>query len=112
MFQHELLQVRRQRELDRIAQLRMRQSAFVSSSDVSSYSHSRTEAITYEEVIARHLTNLKQIREHEHRITYPVMLDKWNNVQDMIKDLKRGEDFNYSKFLSQMFELLYYLNLY
>lgn len=112
MFQHELFQVRRQRERDRIAQLRTRQSTFVNSSNVSSYSHSRTETITYEEVIARHLTNLKQIREYEHRITYPVMLDKWDSVQDMIMDLKRGEDINYSKFLSQMFELLYYLDLY
>ncbi|MBD2843765.1 hypothetical protein IDH44_01060 [Paenibacillus sp. IB182496] len=112
MFQHELLQVRRQRELDRIAQLRMRQSAFVSSSDVSLYSPSRIQSVTYEDVISQHLANLKLIREHEHRITYPVMLDKWNDLQEMMKNLRRGENFDYSKFLSRMFELLYYLKLY
>jgi hypothetical protein len=112
MFQHELLQVRRQKQQERLALLRKRQSTFVMSSGVSSYSQSRTDTITYEEVIARHLISLKQIREHEHRITYPEMLDKWENLQDMIKDLKRGANFDYSKFLAHMFELLYYLNLY
>lgn len=112
MFQQELLQIRRQKELDRLAQLRKRKSTFVMPSNASSFSYSRIESITYEEVISRHLPNLKQIREHEQRITYPIMLEKWNNVQDMIKGLKRGENFDYSKFLSRMFELLYYLNLY
>ncbi|RCX19806.1 hypothetical protein DFP94_104261 [Fontibacillus phaseoli] len=112
MFQHELLQIRRQKERDRLAQLRKRQSTFDMSSGVYSFSHSRIQSVTYEEVISQHLANLKQIREHENRITYPLMLEKWNNLQDMIKDLKRGEDFDYSKFLAQMFELLYYLNLY
>ncbi|MDY8025660.1 hypothetical protein [Paenibacillus polymyxa] len=112
MFQQELLQIRKQKELARIAQLGKRQSTFTAHSNVSSFSHSRSDYITYDELLSKHLPSLKQIREHEHRITYPVMLEKWNNVQDMIKALKRGENFNYSEFLSQMFELLYYLNLY
>lgn len=112
MFQHELLQVRRQRELDRIEQLRLRQSTLVISSGVSLFSPSIIQSVTYEDVISQHLANLKLIREHEHRITYPAMLEKWNDLQEMIKNLRREENFDYSKFLTRMFELLYYLKLY
>ena len=112
MFQRELMQIRRQKELARIVQLRKHQSTFAVQSNVSSFSHSRSDYITYDELLSKYLPSLKQIREHEHRITYPVMLEKWNNLQNMTKALKRGENFNYSEFLSQMFELLYYLKLY
>ncbi|MNB83273.1 hypothetical protein D3C81_1152320 [compost metagenome] len=112
MFQRELMQIRRQKELARMAQLRKRQSTFVVHSKVSSFPNPRSDYITYEELLSKHLSSLKQIRQHEHSITNTVMLETWNNLHDMTKSLKRGEDFNYSEFLSQMFELLYYLKLY
>lgn len=111
IFQKELLQIRRLRERDRRARLKQKQASYGFQSDDSS-SSSTNEYITYDEVISRHLDNLKLIKENEHRITNPVMLEKWNNMQDMLKYLKRGFNFDYSKFLAQMFELMYYLNLY
>ncbi|MCU6710438.1 hypothetical protein M6D81_17230 [Paenibacillus sp. J5C_2022] len=98
--QQELLQNRLKKQLDKVAQQR------------KSRSTSSDEFITLEEVLSRHLPMLKQILEHEDRMTSAEMLAKWSNVKQMIKDLKRGKPFDYSKFLLQMFELLYEMKLY
>lgn len=71
-----------------------------------------TTTIAYEELISRHMDQLNQIRESEQKILSPRMMEKWNNVQWMLRSLKAGRSFDYSEFLKQFFDLLYYLKLY
>ncbi|MHA7964792.1 hypothetical protein ACX93W_11650 [Paenibacillus sp. CAU 1782] len=114
MFKQKLIQIRRQKKWDRLAQMRNRQPTYVFHPEASNppLSHADTEYITYEEVVARYMPNLNAIRESENKMTDLIMLRKWNKLQNMISDLKQGRNFDHTTFLSQMFELLYYLKLY
>ncbi|WP_040950195.1 hypothetical protein [Gorillibacterium massiliense] len=112
-FKHELQRKLKEQELARLARIREQRNNMVSSSlQVSSVSVESSEKVTYEEVLSRHLEQLKQIRENEFRLTSPKMHTKWLSIQQTLKGLRRGQAFDYSKFLMQMFELLYYLGLY
>lgn len=113
MFRQKLIQIRRQKKWDRLAQMRGHQPSYVFHPVAASpNSHSTNESITYEEAMSKYLQNLNAIRESEHKITDLLMLRKWNHLQSMMKALKQGGTFDESKFLSHMFELLYYLKLY
>jgi len=112
MFQRELWRMRQQRKRESIAERARQLTSFLDNYEESPPSFPNTNSVTYDEVIEQHLDSLKRIREHEQKITNPEMMSKWTELQVMIKNLKRGEAINYSRFLSQMFELLYYLNLY
>jgi hypothetical protein len=113
-FWQELQRKRKQKEMENLVRSREQRARKYSSPAylTSTTANEGTESITYEAVLSRHLENLRQIRENEHRIISPLMQTKWQGVQQMIKDLRRQQTFDYSKFLTQMFDVLYYLNLY
>lgn len=111
LFKEELNRIRREKELKRMAKYRAQRDSvpqYRSAAPLKAVS----ELITYDQLLEKNLDYLKKIREHESRINNPQMKKKWESIQQMIKKLKRNENFDYSKFLSQMFELLYYLKLY
>jgi hypothetical protein len=54
--------------------------------------------ITYEELIERHLGTLKAIREKEGNIPSKVLVQEWVQIQQMVKDLKTGNPFDYKSF--------------
>ncbi|MFB9277980.1 hypothetical protein [Cohnella cellulosilytica] len=112
-FKQELQRRRREQEMARLARIREQRFKVASMPRHASGSPIESpEKITYEIVLSRHLDQLKQIRENEVKLNSPQMQTKWHNIQQMIKDLKGGLAFDYSKFLIQMFELLYHLGLY
>lgn len=78
----------------------------------SAPTNSSNNHITFDELMSRHLGELKSIRSHETKIEHPLKKRTWLELQASVKELKSDGPFNYSKFLSQMFELLYYLKLY
>lgn len=112
-FRQKLIQIRRQKNRERLAQLKKDQPTYVFHPGASSPPHSGNESIiTYDEIINAYMPNLMAIKKSEHLLTDLNMLRKWNNLQNMMKALEQGKPFDLSKFLSQMFELLYDLKLY
>ncbi|KYD29789.1 hypothetical protein [Geobacillus stearothermophilus] len=53
--------------------------------------------ISYEELIERHLNELKQIRAKEELIPAGLMKD-WDTIQDIVRAAKRREEFDYGRF--------------
>jgi hypothetical protein len=53
--------------------------------------------ISYEELIERHLTELKQIRAKEELIPAGLRKD-WDIIRDIVRAAKRREEFDYSRF--------------
>jgi hypothetical protein len=53
--------------------------------------------ISYEELIERHLSELKQIRAKEELIPAGLRKD-WDIIQDIVRAAKRREEFDYSRF--------------
>lgn len=86
--------------------------SYSGTSSTQQSSENRSDPITYDQLIHNHIEQLKQIREHENQIKNPDIKTKWENIQNIVRKTKSGEDIDYSKFLIQMFEILYHLKLY
>lgn len=110
-FKYELNQIRKEKEFERILHRRMNPS-YSGTSSTQQSSENRSDPITYDQLIHNHIEQLKQIREHENQIKNPDIKTKWENIQNIVRKTKSGEDIDYSKFLIQMFEILYHLKLY
>ncbi|MCR8659859.1 hypothetical protein [Paenibacillus endoradicis] len=68
--------------------------------------------ITYEELMSRHSEQLQLIKENENRIESASKQEKWELIQRMLGASERNKRFSYTKFLTELFDLLYYLKLY
>lgn len=109
-YEKELQQIRREKQMGRIQWTSEQlNTSRTYSKDIPTKTIDR---INYNDLIIKHLDQLRVIREHERMITNPSKKMEWKSLQEMVLSLKRNEHFNYSKFLSQMFDLLYYLKLY
>lgn len=110
-FKYELNQIRREKEFDRIPHLR-KNTFYSSPSSIHQGSANISESITYDQLIQNHIEHLKQIRNHENQIRTSEIKNYWENIQNIIRKSKSGEEIDYSRFLIQMFDILYHLKLY
>ncbi|MBP1991822.1 hypothetical protein [Paenibacillus eucommiae] len=122
LFKHDLIRIRKEKKFEKIIQQR-RKSDYIQTPSQQAKPAARNESITYDRLIQNHLEQLKQIMKHENNISNPEMKATWKNVQQMVlllkqeeqekqKEQEEQEHFDYSKFLVQLFDLLYHLKLY
>ncbi|WP_150269630.1 hypothetical protein [Paenibacillus tepidiphilus] len=106
-FKDELRRIRYKYELERMAQYRKESIKSLSHSEYQGVSPTRRSSIneyliTYDQILFKHLGQLKQTRENEHKIVNSSIKTQWSTVQNSVKSLKHGEEINYSDFLSRM----------
>lgn len=68
------------------------------------------EKIDYQTVIDRHLDTLKSVRAHEQKLSTGLKRD-WKTIEDGVRQLKKGEDFDYSSFKLNLVNICYALRI-
>lgn len=71
----------------------------------------KQETITYFDFLIRHLNELKEIREHEHEMALSTIKRRWQEVQEAVKSLRDGKEFDYQEFKDNLSYIQMYLRL-
>ncbi|WP_026675329.1 hypothetical protein [Alkalihalobacterium bogoriense] len=77
--------------------LLQRQKQVIDSAKRSQLIKYATEELTLESILERHLETLQAVRHKQEQIPRGLRKD-WVTIQELVRSLKNGEDFNYARF--------------